>query len=420
MDFLHLYNQPDHYRYCGNLMKKLFNNYIDAFDGLSKEIWWLALITLINRAGTMVIPFLSIYLTEDLDISMSNVGWIMTCFGVGSLIGTWLGGKLTDSVGYYKIMVFSLLATGFLFIGLQYLTTFKSLCIGVFLTMCVADMFRPASFVAMSAYSKPENKTRSVTLIRLAINLGFSAGPAIGGLIITHLSYAGLFWVDGITCLMATLVLFFVLNPKKAKIQDAFIAINPESAYKDKPFLIFFVAMILFAIVFFQYFSVMPIYYREAHQLSELQVGLILGGNGLFIFLFEMPLIKWLEKTKYTKIGLILFGALLTGLSLLVLNLTPWSGILIIGMLLMTIGEMIAFPFANGFAIDRAKRGKQGEFMAMYAMAFSVGSIFGHNIGLQLAENLGFDNTWTIMTVLAGLCVLLLFSLKLYMNKNSL
>ena len=162
----------------------------------------------------------------------------------------------------------------------------------------------------------------------------------------------------------------------------------------------------------------MPIYYRETHELTELQIGLLLGGNGLFIFLFEMPLIKWLERTKNTKVSLILFGAFLVGLSLIVLNITHWSGILIIGMLLMTIGEMIAFPFAHGFALDRAKRGNQGEFMAMYDIAFSIGSIFGHNAGLQLAERLGFDNTWSIMTGLAVLCVLLLFILKVYMKKN--
>ena len=168
-------------------MKNLYINYIDSFRGLSKEVWWLSLITLINRAGTMVIPFLSLYLTESLDFSLSNVGWIMSAFGLGSVFGSWLGGKLTDKIGYYKVMLFSLFTTGFLFIGLQYLTTFSSFCVGIFLVMLVADTFRPAMFVALSAYSKPENKTRSVTLIRLAINLGFSAGPAIGGLIITYL-----------------------------------------------------------------------------------------------------------------------------------------------------------------------------------------------------------------------------------------
>ena len=98
--------------------------------------------------------------------------------------------------------------------------------------MTVADMFRPAMFVALSAYSKHENKTRSVTLIRLAINLGFSAGPAIGGLIITTMSYGGLFWVDGITCMIAAIVLLNVLHPKKAKILDMEINPNPKSAYK--------------------------------------------------------------------------------------------------------------------------------------------------------------------------------------------
>ena len=63
-------------------MKTLYYNYLDTFKGLSREVWWLALITFINRAGTMVIPFLSIYLTEDLEISLPNVGWIMTCFGL--------------------------------------------------------------------------------------------------------------------------------------------------------------------------------------------------------------------------------------------------------------------------------------------------------------------------------------------------
>ena len=196
-------------------MKRLLTLYLNTFKGLSREVWWLALITLINRAGTMFIPFLSLYLTEDLSFSTSTVGSIMTAFGLGSVVGSWLGGKLTDKIGYYKIMVFSLIVSGLLFIYLQYLKTVISLSIGIFVLMLVADMFRPAMFVALSAYSKPENKTRSVTLIRLAINLGFSAGPAVGGLIIAGLGYNGLFWVDGITCILATLLLIQLLNPKK-------------------------------------------------------------------------------------------------------------------------------------------------------------------------------------------------------------
>ena len=187
------------------LMKKLYLSYLNSFQGLSKEVWWLALITLINRAGTMVVPFLSLYLTQNMGFTLENVGSIMTSFGLGSLLGAWLGGKLTDILGYYRIMLLSLIGSGFLFIAIQFLEGFWPLCIGIFVLMTVADAFRPAAFVALSAYSKPENKTRSVTLIRLAINLGFSAGPALGGLIIATVGYGGLFWIDGTTCILAGL-----------------------------------------------------------------------------------------------------------------------------------------------------------------------------------------------------------------------
>ncbi|CAH8281731.1 putative MFS family arabinose efflux permease [Mariniflexile fucanivorans] len=401
-------------------MKTLFKSYINTFRGLSEEIWWLALITLVNRAGTMVIPFLSLYLKEDMHFTVSHVGWVMSAFGLGSVAGSWIGGKLTDKIGYYKVMVRSLLTTGVLFIGLQFLNTFASICMGIFIVMLVADAFRPAMFVALNAYSKPENKIRSLTLIRLAINLGFSVGPAIGGIIITGLGYAGLFWVDGITCIMATLLLIKVLHPKKAKVLDVIENKNPVSAYNDHAFIIFLVAMMLFGVVFLQYFSTITIYYKDVHMLTELQIGLILGLNGFLIFIFEMPLIKWLENSRYTKLGLMFFGAILTGLSLLILNFTNWSGILVIGMLLMTIGEMIAFPFSNAFAVQRAKKGNQGEYMALYSISFSIAHIFGHNAGLQMTAALGFDTTWYIISIIALICAIILFVLNRRLNSKKL
>lgn len=400
-------------------MKKLYFNYLETFKGLSKEVWWLSLITLINRAGTMVIPFMSLYLTRSLGFTLENVGWIMTCFGVGSVLGSWLGGKLTDKIGYYKVMAISLLLTGFLFIALQYVTTLLGFCIGIFLVMLVADTFRPAMFVALSAYSKPENKTRSVTLIRLAINLGFTAGPAVGGIIITSIGYHGLFWVDGITCLLAVILLVKVLNPKKARILDEVKVENPVSVYKDKPFWIFFVAMFIFGFIFLQYFSTMPLYYRDIHGLSEFEIGLLFGLNGFIIFILEMPLIKWLEDSKKSKAYLMLIGLLLTGLSFVVLLASPWVGVLVIGILLMTVGEMIAFPFSNAFVMDRAKKGNQGEYMAFYTISFSIAHIFGHNSGMQMVDNIGFDNTWLFISVLSFIGILCLFVLMRILKKES-
>ena len=399
-------------------MKTLLNNYLNTFKGLSREIWWLSLITLINRAGTMVVPFLSLYLTKSLDFSLSDVGWIMSAFGMGSLVGSWLGGKLTDLVGYYKIMIISLVGSGFLFVWLQYLETFNEMVFGIFILLAVADMFRPAMFVAVNAYSKPENKTRSITLIRLAINLGFSAGPAVGGLIIVSLSYGALFWIDGITCALAGLLLLKVLHPKKTKTLDSIEIKNPKSAYRDVPYIIFLLSMVLFGVAFLQYFSTIPLYYKDVHMLSEDKIGLIMAMNGILICIIEMPLVKWLEDSSFKIISLILFGGILTALSFIVLNLTGWVGILIIGMLLMTIGEMISFPFSNAFAMQRAKRGNQGEYMALYSITFALSHIIGHNSGMQLIDNFGFDFTWNVMTIVMIVSIFILVILKKSLSRE--
>lgn len=399
-------------------MKKIYYGYINSFKGLSIEVWWLALITLINRAGTMVIPFLSLYLTQDLGFSLENVGLIMTFFGLGSLVGAWLGGKLTDIFGYYKVMLVSLSISGVLFIGLQFLTGFWAICSGIFILMIFADAFRPAAFVALSAYSKPENKTRTVTLMRLAINLGFSVGPALGGVIISILSYNGLFWVDGITCILASILLLVVLHPKKVKIWDDVKNATPKSAYADLHYLLFIGAMILFGFAFVQYFSTIPIYYNDVHQLTELQIGLLLAMNGFLIFAFEMPLIKFMETKSWSVIGNVVFGFFLVGLSFFVLNLFSWSGVLVLGMLFMTLGEMIAFPFSNAFAMERAKRGNQGEYMALYSIAFSISHVFAHNTGMRSISKLGYDATWYIICFLVVIGILLLYVLKKQIRKS--
>ncbi len=398
------------------MLQRLFKAYIGSFSDLRREVWLLAFITFINRAGTMVIPFLSLYLTKNRGFSLEEVGWILTFFGLGSVAGSWLGGKLVDRIGHYKTMAFSLLISGVLFIFLQFPTTFWGICAGIFIVMLVADTFRPAVFVAINAYSKPQNRTRSITLIRLAINLGFSAGPAVGGLIIAGAGYGGLFWVDGITCITAGFLLLKLLHPKKAVENPKEILSIPKSMMKDKPYLFFIGAMILFGFVFLQYFSTIPLYYAEVHFLSEFEIGVLLGLNGFLIFLFEMPLIKYLEAKVRSTLFHVITGSILVAISFLLINLTGWVGILLVGMIFLTLGEMIAFPFSNSFALKRAEGGKQGSYMALYSIAFSIGHIFGHNSGMQMINKFGYAPTWNFMILLSliacGLLVYVMFLVK--------
>jgi len=119
-------------------------------------------------------------------------------FWFGSMLGSWLGGKLSDKIGFINHGLQPAYYRNKLFI-IQFVTSFVGLCIGMFLIMSIADMFRPAMFVSLGTYATPENRTKSLTLVRLAVNLGFATGPALGGLIIMGIGYQGLFWADGAT-----------------------------------------------------------------------------------------------------------------------------------------------------------------------------------------------------------------------------
>ena len=361
----------------------------------------------------MVIPFLSLYLTKSMGLSLDQVGWIMSAFGAGSILGSWLGGKLSDQFGYYQVIALSLFSSGLAFIGLQFMEGFLSFCIGVFFLTTLNDSFRPAMFVALRNYSRPENRTRAVTLVRLAINLGFSMGPALGGLIITTLSYKGLFWVDGISCILAG-SLFLLKLPSKDGIADikGKDSLFRRSPYTDRTYLFFLLATVVITIPFLQYFSTIPLFYNAFHHMSEASIGLIIAFNGLLIFLTEMPLIRWCERKGYSIYSILAASVVFFILSFIFLEMAPVVALLWVGMTFMTIGEMLNFPFMNRFAMDRSDQGLPGAYMAMFTISWSVAHIIGHNLGMHMVEAMGYTATWYVFTGMLCVGLVMIYVLK--------
>ena len=390
------------------MLKAGLQRYFNNFKGFSREIWILTIITFINRAGMMVLPFLSKYLKEDLNFSYGEVGWIMVAFGSGSMLGSWLGGKLSDKIGFYKIMVFSLFTSGLMLWGLQFITSFWGLCCAMFAIMAVADMFRPAMFVSLGAYAKPENRTRALTLVRLAVNLGFAAGPALGGLIIMSIGYKGLFWADGASCMIAISIFALLVKEKKATSTHKELTQAPvESVFKDRIFWIFLFVCFLTSMVFFQLFTTLPLYHHVQYQLTELQTGLLMMLNGLLIFVMEMPIVSFVERKSIGKLKMIFWGSVMMALSFAALLFNVWVGVLVIRIIFMTFGEMFIFPFSNSFALSRAPRGHEGRYMALFTMSFSLAHIVSAKSGMEIISQFGYQVNWIFMGscgVLATIC----------------
>lgn len=393
-------------------MSMLINLYKDSFSGLSREVWLLALMMLINRSGSMVILFLTIYLTQNLNFSYEDAGIVMSCFGLGSVAGSYLGGWLNDRIGYFYVISLSLFLGGLGFIMIMNFTSMLSFCIGIFVLVTISDCARPASFAAVDIYSKPENRTRSLSLIRLAINLGLGAGPAVAGLVIAHMGYPYIFLIDGLTCILASLYFYFMFksrNQKGTKIVEIYTAeerAKERSPYKDGIFILFTLCILISMIAFMQLFTNLPVYYKEHFLLDEHEIGLLMALNGLLIAIVEMPLIYLIER-KYKNFPFIILGTALIALSYFVFNILDfWGGVVVASMLAITFGEIISFPLTNAVALERATPARRGEYMGMYSMSFAVALIIAPSLGGKIIETYGFAVLWYVMTGFSILAML--------------
>src|SRR5437868_3590342 len=114
------------------MLTQTISLYKNAYGGLSRSTWLLSLVMLINRSGTMVVPFMTIYLTQHRGVSISKAGFVMSLFGLGAIAGALIGGKLTDKVGYYYIQIVALTGGGIMFILLGQMQSYSAICICTF------------------------------------------------------------------------------------------------------------------------------------------------------------------------------------------------------------------------------------------------------------------------------------------------
>jgi predicted MFS family arabinose efflux permease len=377
---------------------KILSFYKESYSGLPIAIWHLSLVMFINRAGAMVLPFLSLYVTKILGFTFIQSGVILAFYGIGSLIGTFTGGQLTDRIGHYPVQLFSLILSGLSFFVLMQLTGYASLCAGLLVTSALTDAFRPANMSSVAELSTSALRTRSIGLIRLAINLGYSAGPAVGGFIAMFLGYKWLFFIDGVTCLMAA-ILFVFLIPRKKVHADQKEEVHADqsdfaSPYQDRVYLFFVLLAMMTGMVFMQYFHTVPVFLETEYHLDEKYIGILMAGNGLLIALIEVPLIHFIDR-KYNPFRLLMVGILLIGLAYLSFNGGKVVFFAWLSVSFLTIGEILNFPFATTLVLNRSPQKGRGRYMALYNMSWSFCNIFAPILGFTIADRYGFSILWS-------------------------
>ncbi len=376
-----------------------------SFQGIPRAIWILSLVSLINRTGTMVVAFMTLYFIQFLHFSIPQAGYASACFGAGGILGMYIGGVLTDKIGYYRVQLFSLISGGTMFFVALNAHTFYAACAAVFVLALVSEAFRPANSVAVIFHSDEEVRTRSYSLLRVGVNMAVGLAFVIGGVLITY-GWHWLFWVDGFASYGAAAIVFFLLKDISTT-QNTSKKTEPEdvtfSAYRDKDFLIFIFFTLIGAIVFMQLIWTVPLYFKTGYGWTEAQIGLAIGLNCAIVMCVEMPLIFKIENKKgklwFVRLGLVCY---IIAFSALILPVNFALTAALIHIVVISFGEVFVMPFSSNWATTQAGTGRQGQYMALYGMSYGVCNVVSPILGTQIINALGFNYLWLMLVVFSS------------------
>jgi predicted MFS family arabinose efflux permease len=406
------------------MVHKIIDSYKVSFSGLSRETWLLSIVILINRCGYMAVPFMSMYITQNLHRSIADAGLIITLFGVGSVLGAMAGGYLTDKWGFRPVQMFSLVLSGIFFVLFGMVSDFTVLCFLIVALSFFVEAFKPANITAIAAYSKRENLTRSYALNRLAMNIGFGFGTSVGG-ILAAINYHLLFWVDGVVYVLAGLLILVMLPKRKVNreiIEVSQTQSGTQSPWRDAFFVRFLIMVSLYMICFSLLFRFVPVYWKEQMHIGESTIGILLGMNGLVIALFEMVLIQNLRDRR-PDFYYIIAGTVFSGFAFIILLIPAVAPIVLAAatVLLFTTGEMLALPYISTFVMSRSAEENRGKYSAAYSVSQSGAQIFGPAAGGLIAAEWGYNALWFVLVLISFACAIgfkALFQSKMHLGSN--
>ena len=371
---------------------RVFRLYRAAFSGLPRDIWLVAAASFVNRSGTMVLPFLALYLTLSKGLSTAEAGRLVGLYGIGAIFGAYIGGWLSDHIGPIRAQQTSLVLGGVGYLVLGMADGPWPLAFAILVTSAVVESFRPAVMSAVVERSPDEGRAKAFALLRQALNLGFAIGPALGGVLAT-VGYRWLFVVDALTSWgAAALLLLLPADPSGHERESARRGDRMQNAWRDLPFLGFLVLVVLLASALFQVLSTLPLYFREQIGLREDAIGLLLSVNALLIVAFEMVLIHLVQNRD--RMLLSATGALLLCLGLGALPLGHSIAYIVVTIAIWTCGEMLSLPILNVIAGERASRGRRGQYMGLYTMAYSVAFVVAPVTGTWIYSSYGPETLW--------------------------
>lgn len=396
-------------------LDRFLGAYARAYQGLSAQSWRLTLAVFIQRAGTMVLPFLTIYLAKEAQLSEAKVASVILFHGLGAVAGSLLATQSLARFSTRANMLGSLLATAAAIMALYAAQNYLWICICAALFMLCEAPFRPAVMTELSRHEAPENQSQAIALLRVGINAGMMLGPAVGGILAMQ-DYAYLFYVDAATCLLAALWLVFQVSPPQpleTKQEAKSNSKTRSEVLKDPVFWLLWLAQFFQFLVIFQLVGALPLFLSQARGFNEAQVGHYFLINGLMILAIEMWLVRWVRNLRPPLVFGVGACVMALGIAAVELVHAPW--LIYLSVVIWTAGEMVSMPILHGIVVTRAKE-NTAAYLSWFSTATNVALVVAGPSGLWIAHQYGYPSLWASVCVLGFCCLGLGFAIQHKIN----
>ena len=376
---------------------------------LPRPIWAIFWTSLINRMGTMVMPFLLLYLTQHLGIPADKAVRIFWVYGLTTFSCSMAFGWLSDRFGSERMMATSLFGFAAVLMAFPFARTLGQAMVGAFFLALFGESFRPAVVSTIAHHARGPQRKIAFAFHRLAINAGMSIGPLLGGFLYAR-SYKSIFWVDAVSSLCALAIIVFFLWPHARRPLEAGAPARtlPKGGFAhaltDRALLALTFSLVPVMMVFHQHDSTLSLFVTRHLGLSEAWYGSLFTVNTLLIVLLEVPLnVKtsaWEDRYAMT------LGALLFALGFGFMAFASTIGVLYACVALWTFGEMILFPTMSNYVTHLAPPGYVGLYTGLYSMSFSLAFVLGPWVGAKILVHGGPQALWFVCGALGTVSML--------------
>lgn len=379
---------------------------LSRYFTLSRTVYILCLGTLVNRAGTFVLPFLTIYLQDELGWEKGSATYASCVYGIGAIIAMVLGGHLADRCGRKVMMICALCgaAAGLLLFGA--VTTTWAVMAALLLFAILGEMYRPAASAMIADVTPVELRPQAFALMYVAVNLGFAIALPVGGFI-SERSFAWLFRLDALTSGVYALIIFLSIRetlhftrgsgasgqPRESNspgARDSMLA-AARIIISDRVFMLYWAGTFLLCLLYMQALTVLPLHLRQ-QGFSKQEYGWIIGVNGMLIVVLQLPVTAIV--TRFPRKFMVPLSSVVTGIgfALTVFADRGWQHGAAVAV--WTCGEIMNAPLMSAIIGDLAPSHMRARYLGTFSMCFSLAMVVSPPIGGWVLVNAGPAALW--------------------------